>query len=54
VVGFGEGWKARAEYALQSGEKNDTNNTKRKGSGGYAYVGRSYDNITMKPGWDLG
>lgn len=54
VVGFGEGWKARAEYALQSGEYNDTNKTKREGSGGYAYVGRTYDNITMKPGWDLG
>jgi hypothetical protein len=54
VVGFGEGWKARAEYALQSGEYNDTNRTKREGGGGYAYVGRTYDNVTMKPGWDLG
>lgn len=54
AVGFGEGWKARAEYALQSGEYNDTSRTKREGSGGYAYVGRTYDNITMKPGWDLG
>ena len=54
VVGFGEGWKARAEYALQSGEYNNTNNTKREGSGGYAYVGRTYDNINMKPAWDLG
>jgi hypothetical protein len=52
VVGFGEGWKARAEYALQSGEY--VNSTKREASGGYAYVGRTYDNITMKPGWDLG
>jgi hypothetical protein len=54
VVGFGEGWKARAEYALQSGEKNDTANTKQEGSGGYAYVGRSYDAVAMKPSWDLG
>ncbi len=54
VVGFGEGWKARVEYALQSGEYNDATDTKREGSGGYAYVGRTYDNITMKPGWDLG
>jgi hypothetical protein len=54
VVGFGEGWKARAEYALQSGEYNNASNTKREGSGGYAYIGRNYDNISMKPGWDLG
>jgi hypothetical protein len=54
VVGFGEGWKARAEYALQSGEYNDAASTKREGSGGYAYIGRSYDNVAMKPSWDLG
>src|SRR5574341_1406252 len=54
AVGFGEGWKARAEYALQSGEYNDANRTKREGNGGYAYIGRTYDNTTMKPGWDLG
>ena len=54
VVGFGEGWKARAEYALQSGEYNDANKTKREGNGGYAYVGRTYDKIALKPGWDLG
>ncbi len=54
VVGFGEGWKARAEYALQSGEYNDAASTKREGSGGYAYIGRSYDKVAMKPSWDLG
>jgi Alginate export len=54
VVGFGQGWKARAEYALQSGEYNDAAKTKREGNGGYAYIGRSYDTIAMKPSWDLG
>jgi hypothetical protein len=54
VVGFGEGWKARAEYALQSGKYNDAAATKREGNGGYAYVGRTYDNVAMKPSWDLG
>jgi hypothetical protein len=52
VVGFGEGWKVRAEYALQSGSYN--NGTDREGNGGYLYVGRAYDNVAMKPSWDLG
>jgi len=54
VAGFGEGWKARAEYTLQSGEYNNGSSTKREASGGYAYVGRTYDTVNMKPGWDLG
>jgi len=52
VVGFGEGWKVRAEYALQSGQYN--NGTDRTGSGGYAYIGRTYSNIASQPSWDLG
>jgi hypothetical protein len=52
VVGFGDGWKARAEYALQSGSYN--NGTDREGNGGYVYIGRTYNNIAMKPSWDLG
>ena len=54
VVGFGEGWKARAEYALQSGKYNDAAGTDRTGSGGYAYIGRTYANVAMQPSWDLG
>ena len=52
VVGFGEGWKVRAEYALQSGSYSNGND--REGNGGYLYIGRAYDNIAMKPPWDLG
>jgi Alginate export len=52
VVGFGEGWKVRAEYALQSGSYDNGND--RTGNGGYLYIGRSYDNVAMKPAWDLG
>jgi hypothetical protein len=52
VVGFGDGWKVRAEYALQSGSYN--NDTDRTGSGGYAYIGKTYSNIATQPSWDLG
>jgi hypothetical protein len=52
VVGFGEGWKVRAEYALQSGSY--SNGADREGNGGYVYIGRTHNNIAMKPSWDLG
>ncbi len=49
---FGAGWKARGEYAHQFGKYE--NGDKREGDGGYAYIGRKYEEVALKPSFDLG
>ncbi len=52
VVSFGDGWKAHGEYALQSGSYD--NGTDRTGTGGYAFIGRTYSKLASQPSWELG
>lgn len=54
VFGFGGGWKLRGEFAYQFGEYGNSASTDREGYGGYAYIGRKYEDVGMKPGFDLG
>jgi hypothetical protein len=49
---FGSGWKLHAELAVQDGSYDNGN--KREGLGWYAFIGRSYDNVSFKPSFDLG
>lgn len=52
VYGFGTGWKLRGEYAHQFGKYE--NGDKRTGDGGYAFLGRKYNEIALKPSFDIG
>jgi hypothetical protein len=48
-------WKIRAEFAHQFGDYEDGGLWKdRSGNGGYIFVGRKYDNIDLKPEFELG
>ena len=51
VYTVGGGWNFGGEYAYQWG--NYDNGTKRRGNGGYAFVGRKYDAVSLKPEFDL-
>lgn len=52
VVFTAANWKVRAEYAHQYGEYD--NDRDREGNGGYIFIGQKYDNIILKPEWELG
>jgi hypothetical protein len=54
VLGFGGGWKLRGEVASQSGEYFGTGSMDREGLGGYAFIGRKYETVPLKPAFDLG
>jgi len=46
-----DSWKFGGEFAHQFGEYDG--GTDRRGNGGYVYVGNKYDNIALKPEWEL-
>jgi hypothetical protein len=52
VYGFGTGWKLRGEFAHQFGEYNGGD--KRTGDGGYAFISRKYEDIALKPSFEIG
>jgi hypothetical protein len=52
VYGFGTGWKLRGEFAHQFGSYDNGND--RSGDGGYAYISRKYEEVTLKPSFELG
>jgi hypothetical protein len=52
VYGFGNGWKLRGEFAHQFGSYDNGND--RTGDGGYAYISRKYEDIALKPSFELG
>ncbi len=47
-----DSWKVRGEFAYQSGDYDGGRD--RTGYGGYFFVGRKYDNVALKPEFDLG
>lgn len=51
VYGFAD-WKFHGEIALQDGTYSD--DTDRSGLGGYAFIGKKYENLAFKPSFDLG
>lgn len=51
VYTFGSGWKIRGEYAQQFGTYDSGDN--RAGHGGYAYFGRTFEHVALKPSFDL-
>ena len=54
VVAFNGGWKVGGEFATQFGDYNDGGIWQdRTGNGGYVFVGRKYENVGVKPEWDL-
>ncbi len=54
VVSLGT-WNIRGQYAHEWGEYGNGGPwEKRRANGGYVFVGRQYDNIALKPGFDLG
>jgi hypothetical protein len=54
VVTF-DTWKVRAEFAHQFGDYDDGGLWQdRRGNGGYIFVGRKYDNVSLKPEFELG
>ena len=54
VVAFNGGWKVGGEFATQFGDYNDGGIWQdRTGNGGYVFVGRKYENVGLKPEWDL-
>jgi len=52
VYGFGTGWKLRGEFAHQFGSYENGND--RTGDGGYAYISRKYEEVVLKPSFELG
>jgi hypothetical protein len=52
VYGFGTGWKLRGEFAHQFGSYENGND--RTGDGGYAYISRKYEEVALKPSFELG
>jgi hypothetical protein len=52
VYGFGTGWNLRGEFAHQFGKYDNGND--RTGDGGYAYISRKYEEVTLKPSFELG
>ena len=54
VVALNSGWKFGGEFATQFGDYNDGGTwQERTGNGGYVFVGRKYENVGMKPEFDL-
>lgn len=51
VVSLPSGWKFGGEFATQFGDYSD--DTDRSGNGGYVFVGRKYENVGLKPEFDL-
>lgn len=51
VVALNGGWKFGGEFAHQFGDY--TNGIDRSGNGGYVFVGRKYENVSLKPEFDL-
>ena len=51
VVATVDNWKFGGEFAHQFGEY--SNGVDRTGNGGYVFVGRKYENLTLKPEFDL-
>lgn len=47
-----DAWRFRGEFAHQFGEYDGGRD--RRGSGGYIFAGRKYENINLKPEFDLG
>jgi hypothetical protein len=52
MYGFGSGWKLRGEFAHQFGSYDNGND--RTGDGGYAYISRKYEDLALKPSFELG
>jgi hypothetical protein len=52
VYGFGSGWKVRGEFVHQFGSYD--NGDDRAGNGGYAYISRKYEEVALKPSFELG
>jgi len=54
VVALNSGWKIGGEFATQFGDYNDGGKWQdRTGNGGYVFIGRKYENVGMKPEFDL-
>jgi len=54
VVAFNGGWKVGGEFATQFGDYDDGGKWHdRTGNGGYIFVGRKYENVGLKPEFDL-
>ncbi len=54
VYAMDGGWKFGGEYAYQFGEYDSGGLWHdRRGNGGYVFVSRKYDNVSLKPEWDL-
>ncbi len=54
VVALNSGWKFGGEFATQFGVYTDHGQWHdRTGNGGYVFVGRKYDNIGLKPEFDI-
>jgi len=54
VVSLGSGWKFGGEFATQFGDYDDGGKwDDRTGNGGYIFVGRKYENVGLKPEFDL-
>jgi hypothetical protein len=52
VYDIGSRWKVRGEFAHQFGRYD--NGDERIGDGGYAYISRKYEDIALKPSFELG
>ena len=53
VVSFGGGWNIGGEYAHQWGKYDESDVPHRAADGGYVFVGRKYENVGLKPEFDL-